>query len=330
MVVARLARHDGRCASVTREFCTYFDHRYLSRALVLHETLTGWVGDFRLWALCMDTEAEKALERLNIDSIVIVPLRSLEAYDPGLLTAKANRSLIEYYFTCTPVLPRYALASDKAIDEITYLDADLFLMGSVDSLFDEMDDRSVSIVPHRFPPGDSELEQHGVYNVGWMTFRRTDEGQTVLDWWRDRCIEWCYDRPEDGKFADQGYHTDWPTRFRGVHVIRNPGANLAPWNLRTHLVSEDNGRLQADGHDVIFYHVHGLRKMSGRAYRLGLGPYSARLTRPLKQLVYRPYIAALEAADRRVDAVLDIPREIRRPMRSFGFGLSPAGLVRMA
>lgn len=314
---------------MTREFCTYFDHRYLSRALVLHDTLRDWVGSFRLWALCMDAEAEEALRRLNVDSIVIVPLRELEAYDRGLLAAKSNRSLIEYYFTCTPVLPKYVLASDHAIDEVTYLDADLFLMRPVDSLFDEMDDRSVSIIPHRFPPSERELEQHGVYNVGWMTFRRTPEGTTVLDWWRDRCVEWCYDRPEDGKFADQGYLTDWPTRFRGVHVIKNPGANLAPWNLRTHLVAENEGRLQADGHDVIFYHVHGLRKMSAKAYRLGLGPYGARLTRPLKQLVYQPYIAALEAADRRVDAVLDIPREMRRPMRSIRFGLSPAGLVRM-
>ena len=33
-------------------------------------------------------------------------------------------------------------------------------------------------------------------------------GLKALKWWRDRCLEWCYARIEDGKFGDQFYIED--------------------------------------------------------------------------------------------------------------------------
>ena len=66
----------------------------------------------------------------------------------------------------------------------------------------------------------------------FMLFKNTEGGLKVLNWWRDCCLEWCYNRHEDGKFGDQKYLDDWTTRFKNIHVLRNLGGGLAPWNVQ--------------------------------------------------------------------------------------------------
>ena len=85
---------------------------------------------------------------------------------------------------------------------------------------------------------------------------RTD--LAALGWWHDRCIEWCYQRFEDGRFGDQKYLDDWPTRFEGVHVLEHPGGGLAPWNISAHRLGESEGSVLVDGQPLIFFHHHAL------------------------------------------------------------------------
>src|SRR4051812_47673010 len=88
-------------------FCTLFDKNYLFRGLALYRSLERWAGDFRLFVVCMDTESYDVLSRLALPRATLVRLDQLE--DEELLKAKANRTLIEYYWTCTPSLPLYVM-----------------------------------------------------------------------------------------------------------------------------------------------------------------------------------------------------------------------------
>ena len=81
------------------------------------------------------------------------------------------------------------------------------------------------------PAGWKSQRRFGLYNVGWVSVRRRDDGIAALRWWRERCIEWCYDRVEGDRFADQRYLDRLPEMFSGIHVISHLGANLAPWNF---------------------------------------------------------------------------------------------------
>ena len=81
------------------------------------------------------------------------------------------------------------------------------------------------------PGALADQRRFGIYNVGWVSVRRRDDGIAALRWWRERCIEWCYDRVEGDRFADQRYLDRLPELFAGVHVIEHLGANLAPWNF---------------------------------------------------------------------------------------------------
>ena len=96
----------------------------------------------------------------------------------------------------------------------------------------ELGSSSVQIVPHRYAPEYLQFEESsGIYNVEWLTFRRDHRGLAALNWWRERCIEWCYDRPEPGRYADQKYLEELPRRFGGVRVLANVGGGVGPWNV---------------------------------------------------------------------------------------------------
>jgi hypothetical protein len=274
-------------------FCTYFDSHYLLRGLALYRSLQQHCPSFRLWVLCMDRGCYDTLFQLKLPNVHLIALEDFEAGDEKLLRAKGNRSLIEYYFTCTPSLLLFIFGAFPEVDRVTYLDADLFFFANPEPIFEEICDRSVAIIGHRFPPHLRHLEKFGIYNVGWLSFKRDEHGIACLHWWREQCIEWCYDRVEDGRFADQRYLDTWPDRFPSVVVLRHKGANLAPWNVSNYKIREERGHIWVDEQPVIFFHFHGLKKVNTWLYGHNLAVYGVRRSRTVLRSIYAPYFANL-------------------------------------
>lgn len=213
-------------------------------------------GDLVVFVVCMDELTRILLEKLDLPWVCLIPIHELENNDTELLNARGNRSHVEYLWTCTSTIILRILQRNPHIDIISYLDADLYFFSDVEPVFSELGDASVAIHEHRFPPNLTFLQENGVFNVGWLTFRNDEKGLAVLRWWRDRCLEWCYARQEDGKMGDQGYLNDWPQRFDGVHVIRHLGVGVAPWNQEQYKFSANDACPYVDGAPVVFYHFH--------------------------------------------------------------------------
>lgn len=279
-----------------RYYCTYFDHRYAAQGLALYHSLRQHSSDFRLWVLCLDDVVGHALSQLALPGLTPIALSDLERADPALLIAKANRSVVEYYFTLTAAFMLYLLQSFGEGDLVTYLDADLFFFADPEPLFQELGANSIAIIAHSFPPHLRHLESHGIYNVGWLTFRRDGAGLTCLRWWRERCLEWCYDRVEDGRFADQKYLDDWPTRFAGVRVLRHPGANVGPWNLANITFDQQAEGIRVNHQPLVFFHFHGLKPIASTLYDTHLRNFKLRLTSFQRRYLYQPYLRAWRAA----------------------------------
>ena len=273
-----------------RYFCTYFDCHYLARALVLYDSLKRNCARFTLWMLCMDEESYAALAKLKLPDVRLVTLSELERNDPQLGRAKTNRSLLEYYFTCTPFLPLFILNHNPDVDLITYLDSDLSFFSDVELLFDEIGNNSIAIIAHRFSEAFRKWEWNGIYNVGWVTFRRDNNGLSCLQWWRERCTEWCYDRIEDNRFADQKYLDDWPTRFRNVVVLQHKGANLAPWNVGNYNLTLRGGTIFVDDQPLIFFHFHAFKQLAGWIYDTQLAKYKVVPSKIVVRNIFAPYV----------------------------------------
>lgn len=280
----------------TYYFCTYFDRNYLPRGLALYRSLQAHCPQFKLWVLCMDDETYAALTQLNLPAIVPVALRDLEQGDTPLLAAKQNRSRVEYYFTTTPSLLLYLFNRWPAVELVTYLDADLFFFASPAPLFEELSTGSIAIIAHRFPPRLRYREMFGIYNVGWLSFKRDESAFACLRWWREKCIDWCYDRVEEGRFADQKYLDEWPSRFEKVVVLEHKGANLAPWNLPNYQLRALEGNLvTVDEQPLIFFHFHALKQVGQWLYNPGWIEYGIDPSRVLRRRIYAPYLRTLFA-----------------------------------
>jgi hypothetical protein len=239
-------------------YCTVFDRNYAPRGLALYRSLERHAGDFLLVAICMDAEARELLERIDAPRLIPVGIDELEAWDPRLAEVRPTRSPVEYCWTVVPSACAYMLHRESSAEAVTYVDADLYFFSSPQPLFDELGDHSILILPHRMPDARDELA-YGRFNVGWVTLRRDANGIAALEWWRERCLEWCYARVEPGRFGDQKYLDEWPSRFDGVKVGLNPAAGLGPWNQTLQgLDATTDGSLVTGGRTVVFFHYSGL------------------------------------------------------------------------
>ena len=257
--------------------------------MVMLESLHEHCPEAHVHVLCLSDECQDALSSLKYPFVSLISLAELEAADPELAATRQTRSRIEYYFTITPCLPWYLLTR-RGLDEITYLDADMMFFSSPEPLFEEAGDASVIITPHRFTSRLENLRKWGLYNVSWLMFRNTLEGMACLSWYRESCLEWCFDVFEETRFADQKYLDAFPVKFKGVHIMEHPGGGLAPWNVEGANISKTyDGILVADM-PLIFYHAHGVRHVCGPIYSSGFQPFGARLTNPALRLLFKRYI----------------------------------------
>lgn len=243
-----------------RHFCTYFDANYLLRGLTLYRSLTRTGCAFRLHVIALDATTARILGGLGLPNLDVVPLGELEAWAPALLVAKTNRRIIEYYFTLTPQLPLFFFDRHPELDLITYLDADLYFYASPEPLFTEMGERSILITPHRYPPHLKAQEVYGLYNVQYQSFQRDAAGLACLERWRDQCLEWCYDRAEDGKYGDQAYLDEWPALYgERLCILQHRGGGVAPWNWSGTPITLRGDTVRVGSDPLIFYHFHGVK-----------------------------------------------------------------------
>jgi len=278
-------------------FCTYFDSNYLLRGITLYRSLKEHCETpFHFYVLCLDDDTLDAVRQLDEESIVPIALADVEQWDGELLTAKKNRSLIEYYFTLSPVLPLYVL-EHFGVDIVTYLDADLMFFSSPEPIYEELGERSIFVTEHRFSENLKDSIKYGRFNVQCQAFRNDDQGLACLRRWREQCITWCYDRLEGGKFADQKYLDEWPVLYDRLTVGENFGIGCAPWNLDSDigLFIKEGGPHTHSG-PIIFYHFHGFKILSYHIFAKTLYPYHVNATQEINFL-YQQYVYALRTTD---------------------------------
>jgi len=152
-------------------------------------------------------------------------------------------------------------------EKLIYFDPDIAVLHPLHDLESILDSASIVLTPHQVQP-DSEMEaimdnevcslRHGVYNLGFLAVRNSEEGLRMLHWWRDRLLELCYDDIPGGLFTDQRWMDLAPAFFNDIHILRDKTYNVATWNLTHRHVSQESGAGPCiDGRPLKFYHFSG-------------------------------------------------------------------------
>jgi hypothetical protein len=202
---------------------------------------------------------------------------------------------------------------------ITKLDADLYFFSSPEPLFRELKNASVGIIEHGFSFFGKRYIKYGRFNVGWVSFRNDQPGRKCLEDWRKNCLEWCYDRLENGKFADQKYLDYWSDNYTGVHIIKHLGANLGPWNVGRFRLKIDPAtkQVKVNEQNLIFYHFASFKQVDTNSYITHVSKYFVSLSGVLRNDIYAPYLKSI----RKHNEILGIEFNMKDRNEGTGFGI---------
>lgn len=242
---------------------TSCSNNYLPKARALAESLKRHHPDAIL-VLCLNDELSPDID-FGIEAFNDVWTPRDLNYDRGWIF---QHNVMEL---CTAVKGR---ALERMLERFDadfhlYLDPDVFVYAPLDPISDYMRGADIGLVPHILKPEDTEIgvrltemsvTEHGIYNLGHLVIRKSDNGRAFAKWWRERLDRYCFDDKKIGLFTDQRWVDLAPAIFDGVRILRQPNLDVASWNLATRNVAYSDGRAfpyTVDGYDLITYHFSG-------------------------------------------------------------------------
>lgn len=284
-------------------YCTLFDSNYLDKGLALCYSLERVSVDYTLFIFAFDELTHRVLKEKSLPNVYV--LREDDLLDEELRGIKRSRSRAEWCWTCSAVSIDFLL-NKYELDNCVYLDSDLFFFSDPCILVEELiqSEGSVLITEHRFKPGiESFLISHlyGKYCVQFNVFINNNEGRRVLSWWKSQCLQDCSINNSYSVYGDQKYQDKFLNNFNGVHVLRNEGGGLAPWNISQYMLGKQDEKLlvinkyTGKKSVVVFYHFQGLETYSGGLVNISVYRWSGKGNdETLLRKIYTEYYIELE------------------------------------
>ena len=268
-------------------FCTLFDSYYLHKGIALYLSLERVTSDFHLFVMAFDKNSYEKLKSYGFDKMTVELLDDFET--PELLAVKPTRNKAEYCWTAGPSVIYHFLTTYK-LDKITYLDSDLFFLADPHIIEEEAGDSSVVITEQNI--SEEAANRYGRYCVQYMTFRNDEDGLGALTWWRDSCIDWCFQIMEPSRYGDQKYLDEFPRRWKNVCVLKNMGAGIAPWNMHRYQYSDNHLLNNGDEWPMIFFHMHGVVVLVKDKVLTATSNHFS-LNKEVTRLFYEPYASLM-------------------------------------
>lgn len=157
-----------------------------------------------------------------------------------------------------------------------YLDPDIFVYAPFGELLSPAASAGIVLTPHVLEPiprdgthpNERMIMGSGIFNLGFIGVGRSAGG--FLDWWQERLLVDAVSDTEANLFTDQRW-IDWVPAVFGCVVCRDPGMNVAWWNIheRQLTIAEPRaerpsrhgdmtgGAIQANGSPLRFVHYSG-------------------------------------------------------------------------
>jgi hypothetical protein len=227
---------------------------YLNKAMAMCLSAFDHEPDATLVILLVDAKRDVRLK----DSRV----RILWAEDlgfEGYLQCAFKYNIIELN---TALKPFAALRLLDLFERVIYLDPDVCVYAPLTSVHEALDTASAALTPHALSPysgngrpDDQDLLRFGAYNLGFFAVKGDANGRALMHWWDKRCRDSCFYEPQSGLGVDQKWMDLAPSFFEGLRILRDPGLNVAFWNLHERILDRIDGRWMVNGHGPLRF-VH--------------------------------------------------------------------------
>ncbi|MDO8361478.1 MAG: glycosyltransferase family 4 protein [Actinomycetota bacterium] len=244
---------------------TIVARNYLPQARVLAASFRSHHPEVPFSTVVIDgIEADRATT--GVGQVVLVA-------DLGLPTAEwhamaAIYTVMEFATAVKAAAVRHLLRTAVAAHTdvppaVIYLDPDIQVMQPLTEVFAAAASGGIALTPHvlqpmprdGLTPDEMVIRHAGVFNLGFIGVGA--DALPFLDWWHDRLRTDCVVDLPNALFTDQRW-VDWAPALFPTVVLRNPGLNVAYWNLHERPLSrDDDGTVRAGGQPVVFFHFSG-------------------------------------------------------------------------
>lgn len=253
-----------------KNFCSIADKNYLNKLLTLYYSLIETQDqDFILHALCLDDFTFSFFKKKNLKKINFISINDLENSDFALKNFKTSNTpsreafsnassqkkdpkYIQFCWALAPYICWHLLENMK-LENILYIDSDLFFYKDVEKIYEEVGEKSIGIIRHRI----DYIASAGEYNVGIVLFKNDYFGKICAKWWKDVLLNPNNQyAAEYGVCGDQKYLELFIPLFgeKNVCVIDETIGHLAPWSVTFHQYKNEKIVWNGNEQDLFFFH----------------------------------------------------------------------------
>lgn len=291
--------------------CTVISPNYLAFARALAASYLEHHPRHRFFVLIVADVADQSLFAGELFEPVLVSEIGLE----DLRGEAMKYDILELNTNVKPAFLQY-LFRVHGLEQLVYLDPDIYVYAPLEPVFEALSSGAIAaLTPHLttpladdFLPSEQDHLYNGTYNLGFVAFRRCDEADRMLAWWSERCLALGFSEGRTGLFVDQKWMNLAPGLFADVAILRDPGCNIAYWNLHERRLDLVEGEPMVQNPNgpaapLRFFHFSGIDPND----EAGLSRHTNRFTlaeRPDLQAMFSEYRQVLRRfADERLQAV---------------------------
>lgn len=243
-------------------FTTSINTNYLPKARTLAQSIKKYYPESKFILGLVEREALDISHYPEFDGVVI----------PSELWPEDHNKIIYQYDVveaCTAIKGQlfcYLLEKFPLENKFVFLDPDIQVMSRMTELDELLERDDIILTPHLTEPEntieaieDNEISvhRHGIFNLGFLAIRRSDESLRLVRWWAERLKKYSIADYYRGLFTDQKWMDQAPAFFN-VHILKHPGYNVAPWNIGKRPLSYKGSELYIKGtYPLRFFHFSG-------------------------------------------------------------------------
>lgn len=240
-------------------------YSHLPRAFVLAESFLSHNPHCDVLILTPDLSPKKIksaewgaglpVKILGLDDLEEAIVQSMHQYFDAFEMCCAMKS-----FLLEKALFKYGY--EKAV----VLDPDIVCYAPFDPVWAALERSNIAVTPHTssplpadgYAPDDQEIVNAGFVNGGFWAAAQRGEVKSCVQWIQEKVIHLGFFIPKINLYADQTWMSCLPWFFpEHTVILRNPGLNVAYWNLYERKLAYENGHYICNGERLVFFHFSG-------------------------------------------------------------------------
>lgn len=239
---------------------TIISKNYWAYALTLHQSLAQHQPDWDRYLLLVDRPGPGDFTDSELFTTVWVEDLALPDQQKFIF----RYGIMELNTAVKPWM--FERLKQEGYQRVIYLDPDILVLAPLLEVENLLQAGATAVLtPHLTAPltdnrrpTELDIMRAGVYNLGFLAVGDTPQADALIQWWKNKLEFQAEVNFERGLFTDQKWMDLAPLFFAGMQILRDPGYNVAYWNLSHRPLTREHGVWLAAGRTLSFFHFSGI------------------------------------------------------------------------